>query len=203
MGKLTETPLGRRVALGILGMAFIASATAIIAYNALVPTTESVALAAGQVAPNDVIAPHSITYDSEVLTKLARQAASDGIREVYDPPNPSVARQQLQLARRILDYIDNIRHDTFATPAQQTTDIIAIAPLNLKPDMVTKLLALTNDDWKDIDAQVMNVLERTMRDEIRDNNLDAIYANLPNLVGVTVDESRTSLITALVKELIK
>src|SRR5258708_36922561 len=118
MSKLTENPLGRKVTLAILGIAFVATTSVLIAYNALVPV-EGVELATGQVAPKDIIAPRSISYDSDVLTKLARQAASDAIQEVYDPPNPGVARQQMQLARHVLDYIDNVRHHSFATLLQQ------------------------------------------------------------------------------------
>ncbi|MEP7286159.1 MAG: HDIG domain-containing metalloprotein [Chloroflexota bacterium] len=202
MSKLTETLLSRQVALVLLGVTFVATATALIAYNALVPS-QGVTLAAGQVAAADITAPRSITYESDVLTRLARQAASDAIRDVYDPPNPGVARQQIQLARRILDYMDNVRHDSYATPNQQQADMVAISTLSLNPNMNSKLLTLSDTAWKEVDSQVMGVLERTMRDDIRDNNLDAIYANLPNLVGATVDEQQTDLITAMLKDLIK
>jgi membrane-associated HD superfamily phosphohydrolase len=42
-----------------------------------------------------------------------------------------------------------------------------------------------------------------LRNEVREENLKAIYANLPNLVSVTVDETQTGLIVALTKDLIK
>ncbi len=202
MSMFTESPIGRRVALSILGIAFVVSATAIVAYSALAPS-DSVTLAAGQVAPADILAPRSITYESEVLTRLSRQAAADAIRDVYDPPNPSVLRQQIQLARHVLDYIDNVRHDTYARPAQQLADLAAINALHLTGDTNAKLLSLSDDAWKDMGDQVMGVLERTMRDEIREVDLNDIYANLPNRIGVTVDESQTSLISALVRDLIK
>ena len=202
MNKLIETPTGRRVALAILGIAFVISAAALIAYNALAPS-EGVTLSAGQVAPADIVAPRSITYDSDVLTQLARQAAADSIHDVYDPPNPSVARQQLQLARHVLDYIDNVRHDTYATLSQQVSDLGAITVLKLNPETATHLVSLADEAWKDIDGQVMSILDRVLRTEVRENNLADIYANLPNLVGVTVDEAHTSVITELVESLIK
>ncbi len=74
MTRFIETPTGRRIALAILAVVFVVVASALIAYNALVPG-EGVELTAGQVAPVDIIAPRSITYDSDVLTRLARQAA--------------------------------------------------------------------------------------------------------------------------------
>jgi cyclic-di-AMP phosphodiesterase PgpH len=202
MSMLSESPIGRRVALALLGIAFVAASTAIVAYNALAPS-EGVALAAGQVAPADILAPRSITYESEALTRLSRQAAADAIRDVYDPPNPGVLRQQVQLARHILDYIDNVRHDSYARPPQQQADLAAINAVRLPEDISARLLRLPDDDWKSIDVQVMSILERTMGDEIREENLDEVYANLPNRVSLAIDESQTSLITALVKDLIK
>ncbi len=188
--------------MAVLGVAFVVSASVIVAYGALAPSG-GVMLAAGQVAPSDILAPRSITYESDVLTRLSRQAASDAIRDVYDPPNPSVLRQQVQLGRHILDYIDNIRHDTYAQPAQQIADLSAINAIHLPEDMSAKLLSVPDDSWKDIDEQVMGILERTMRDEIREDNLKDEYATLPNRLSVTIDESQTSLILALVKDLIK
>jgi putative nucleotidyltransferase with HDIG domain len=202
MSKITETPIGRKVALAILGIAFVASTSALVAYNALVPA-EGVELATGQVAPADIIAPRSTSYDSDVLTKLARQAAADAIRDVYDPPNPSVARQQIQLARHVLDYIDNVRHDSYATVTQQTADLQSITALKVDDMMAANLLKLPDDIWKQVDGQVMGILDRVMRNEVRENDLNELYANLPNLVSVTVDEANTSVITSLVKDLIK
>ena len=202
MRTFIESPLGRRTALVILGAAFVFSATVIVAYSAFSPSG-SVALAAGQVAPVDILAPRSITYESDALTRLSRQAASDAIRDVYDPPNPNVLRQQVQLARHILDYIDNVRHDTFATPKQQQADLGAINALHLTDDVSVKLLALTDDAWKETDDQVMGILERTMRDEIREENLPEVYATLPNRVGVMIDEPQASLIILFVRSLIK
>jgi len=202
MTGFTENLLTRRVALAILGTAFIVSASLIVAYAAFAPA-DGVALAVGQVAPTDILAPRSITYDSDVLTRLSRQAAADAVRDVYDPPNPSILRQQIQLARHILDYINNIRHDGYATPIQQRADLAAITALHLSPDVSSKLLTVTDDDWKVIDDQVMGLLERTMRDEIREGNLYNVYASLPNRVSILVDETQTSLILALVRDLIK
>src|SRR5215510_3592915 len=118
MSKVSRSALGRRAVLSFFGVAFVLSATGIVAYTALVPSG-GVTLAVGQVAPTDILAPRSLTYESDVLTKLARQTASDAIREIYDPPNPSILRQQIQTARHTLDYVNNVRHDSYATPAQQ------------------------------------------------------------------------------------
>ncbi len=202
MTGFIENLLTRRVALAVLGTAFIVSASLIVAYSTFAPS-DGVTLTIGQVAPADILAPRSITYDSEVLTRLSRQAAADAVRDVYDPPNPGILRQQIQFARHVLDYINNVRHDSYATPSQQNADLAAITALHLSPDVSSNLLTMPDDGWKVIDEQTMSLLERTMRDEIREGNLYNVYANLPNRVSILVDETQSSLILALVKDLIK
>ncbi|HVO41022.1 MAG TPA: HDIG domain-containing protein [Aggregatilineales bacterium] len=201
MVKPEQQPNIRRTKLILFGVVFILVATVTIAYPSL--TSSGVVLAVGQVAPNDILAPRSITYDSAVLSHLARQSASDAVSPVYDPPNPSVSRQQIQLARRVLDYIDNVRHDSYATPAQRTADLKAIAALKLDDDTLTSLLAVSDDAWKQIDSQVISVVERIMQAEVREDRLDEIAANLPNLISVNIEPPQDHIITAIAKDLIK
>ena len=202
MSKQSRSALRQRAVLSFFGVAFVLSATAIVAYTALVPSG-GVTLAVGQVASNDILAPRSITYDSTVLTQIARQTASAAIHEIYDPPNPSILRQQIQIARHTLDFINNIRHDAYATPSQQLADLSAISTLRPAQDVKEELLRISDDSWKAIDSEVMSLLERVMRGEVREDNLKDIFANLPNLVGVEIDDSLSGLITALVRDLIK
>lgn len=202
MNVLSHSPAARRVAGGILSGAFVVSASIVVALGAFAPT-EGVKLAVGQVAPNDILAPHSLTYESEVLTRIAQQTASDAIRPIYDPPDPAVLRQQVQLGRHILDYIDNVRHDSYAIPSQQLADLMAIEPLRVEQDTYLGFLHITDDAWKDIDDQVMLILERSMRSAVREDNIETIYANLPNLVSVNTGDTQAHLVVALSKNLIK
>lgn len=188
--------------MAVLGTAFLIAATVIVAYTALIPA-ERIALGVGQVAPGDVLAPISLTYESEVLTRLARQSAADSVGRVYDPPNPGVLRQQIQLARNALDFINNVRFDTYATREQQLDDLSHLTSLELAPETFATMLDLPDDAWKDVDTQVMQTLERAMRNVIREDQLQSAYATLPNLVSITVSETQANLIVALVGQLIR
>ncbi|MCC7209005.1 MAG: HDIG domain-containing protein [Anaerolineae bacterium] len=192
----------QNIRLAALGILFLAGAFAIVAYDAIAPSG-SVTLAVGDVAPDDIRAPYGITYQSEVLTRLARREASARVGNVYDPPNPAILRQQIQVARRVLDYINNIRLDSFGTPDQKLADLEAIDAISLPRDVYARLLQLSDTDWRDVDSQVMLLLERTMRNEIREDDLLQTYANLPNLVSITLDENESALIVALVRALIQ
>lgn len=192
-----------RVSLALLALLFVVLSAGLVGFDALVTGNEVVALTVGQVAPEDIRAPVSISYESVVLTNQARQTARDSVRDVYDPPNPAIARQQIQLARQILDYIADVRADEFASPEVQAADIQAIGALALTPEEVMAVVQTSPDRWFEIDQQVISVLERAMRSEIRDDTLRVTKQNLPNLVSVRVREEEVLLITALVEDLIQ
>lgn len=194
--------LWNQVRLAALGILFLAGAFAIVAYDALAPGG-SVTLTVGDVAPDDIRAPYGITYQSEALTRLARQEAAARVGNVYDPPNPAILRQQIQVARRVLDYINSIRLDSFGASDQKLRDLEAIDAISLPHDVYAGLLQLSDSAWRDVDSQVMLLIERTMRNEIREDDLLQTYANLPNLVSISLDESQSTLIVALVRALIQ
>ncbi|PJF32121.1 MAG: hypothetical protein CUN51_00390 [Candidatus Thermofonsia Clade 1 bacterium] len=199
---LDRLPTWRQVQWALLGAIFLSAASALVAFTTLTPA-EPVALSVGQVAPYDILAPISITYESEVLTRLARQAAADAVRDIYDPPNPSVLRQQVQHARKVLTYIENVRADPYGTLPQRVADLRAIEGFTFPDDLPATLLSLSDREWREVDAQVISLLERTMRDQIREDNLAEVYARLPNLVSFTVSETQATVIVNIVRNLIK
>ncbi len=67
------------------------------------------------------------------LLQAKKDAAVAAVRSVYDPPDPSVANEQTQRARQILDFIENVRYDDFATLDQKKIDLAAITDLSLNP----------------------------------------------------------------------
>jgi cyclic-di-AMP phosphodiesterase PgpH len=186
----------------VFGACFALAAIFLVAYTAFAPSA-TLALGVGQVARQDIIAPLSLSYESEVLTGLAQQAASDAVPRVYDPPNPAILREQVQVARNILDFIATIRADTLATPANQQADLAKIEALTLSADLHMAILALSDDDWQALDTQVMQVLERAMRSQIRAEDVRTVQNNLPNLVSISLTEGQSTLVVAIVSNLIR
>ena len=188
----------------VLLVAFILSGTAIIAYEVLVPPKSQVALVEGQAAPSDILAPRSLKYESDVLTQAKRDAAVAAVRPVYDPPDPAVLNEQLQLARQILDYVENVRYDDFATMAQKMGDIEAITALDLSSSVTESLLRIEDEAaWRAIDAQVIRLLERVLSGEVRDDNIQARQDNLPNLISASYSETEVQIVTGIVSDLIR
>lgn len=184
--------------------AFVVGGASIIAYDALIPSNARVALEEGDVAPQDILAPRNLQYESEVLTEAKRDAEVAAVRPVYDPPDPGVEAEQSQLARQILDYIENVRYDAFATREQKHEDIAAITGLSLDDSVIDALLNIDDDTtWRAIDAQVMRLLERVMSGEVREDNIQSKRDNLPNLISASYSEAEVKVITEIVSDLIR
>ncbi len=183
---------------------FVAVGGFIIASEVILPSSTRVSLEENDVAPRDVLAPRSLKYESEVLTAAKRDAAVNEVRDIYDPPDPAVESEQRRRARQILDYIENVRYDDFASLEQKKADLAAISDLTLS-DSVAEMLLKTDDEdrWRAIDAQVMRLLEREMSGEVREDNIQAIIDDLPNLISASYSENEVQIITAIVGDLIR
>ena len=108
-----------------------------------------------------------MTYTSEVLTDRARQAAENEVDIVYDAPDANVARQQVSLARQILDRISSIRGD-----AEMSEDarLEALLGLGRSPRRRARPRSwpLTEEEWLSLELEVVRVLDLSMRMVIRD-----------------------------------
>lgn len=192
----------RQVSLAATSLFFLVAASAVITFTAQAPF-EPVDLKVGQVAPGDVLAPFSLTYESEVLTRLARATAADAVRPLYDPPDPSVLREQVRAARADLNLITEIRDRTDLSLAQKAARLRAISGLNAAPNLIEQTLAFSVDEWRAVDGQVITLLERVMRDPIRDDTLSETVARLPNLVSFTLSEPQAAVSVALAQTYIR
>jgi len=160
----------------------------------------------GDVAPVNIFAPTSFIYFSSVLTEMRRQAAAASVAQIYDPPDPNIARQQLQLARQTLDFIDNIRHDSFASIEEKRSDMrqISASTLDALDEVVIDdILTISTEQWKAIDEETINILERMMRESIREADVSSVRTQLPTQVGIRFSQTETAIIVAIVQSLIQ
>src|ERR1044071_672319 len=105
----------------------------VISYGALVLPeilrTTAVPLKPGDVSTSDFQAPQTLEYISEVRTAEARRVAENSVAPIYAPPDPTIARRQIERLRAALQYITLVRDDEHATPEQKTSDIAALSDL--------------------------------------------------------------------------
>jgi putative nucleotidyltransferase with HDIG domain len=183
----------------LLGVLFVTSISAVL----LPGTSESrLDLQVGEVSPQDVVAPRRITYVSASETEKAQDRAEAAVRDVYDPPDAAVARQQVNRARQILDYISDVRADPYGTPQEKTAWIEAIPDIHLDPELTSRLLAREEKSWRRVEEETLYILDQAMRTEIRKDQVAHTQERLPTLVRLDLSEEGAMIAVALAKDLI-
>src|SRR5581483_6294048 len=155
-------------------------------------------LQVGSVAPRDLQAPHDLEYVSQVRTEEARQAAEKAVQPIYTPPDPSIARKQIDRLTSTLQFISLVRLDTTTSNEQKQTELTTLSDISLKPESVGQILALSDSRWATIQSESLRVLEEIMRTPIRDDTLDAIKEDIPSHVSLALSEENTALVAELV-----
>ncbi|GAB1421595.1 HD family phosphohydrolase [Anaerolineales bacterium] len=194
----------RYVWIGIAGFLFVLVSTLTIAFDSIFSSFGNVGnIEIGQIASESIVAPRAKTYTSTILTEQAKQAAYDSVGSIYDPPDPNVARQQTIQAQKILEFMSNIRLDSYATHAQKVDDIQNITALQLDPVIIDSILSIGNDDWTDIQNEVLNVLPRVMRETIRESDQATFLTQLPTQVSIRFEDLERDIVVSIVEDLIR
>lgn len=188
---------------GVTG--FIVLVTAVVAFQPIfLGHQEYESFQVGRIISQDVFAPETIVFVSEVLTEQRRQQAVNNTNPVFDPPDPAVARQQTDQARRILDYISNIRADVYSTAEQKYDDIRQITALALDDTTIIQLFNMDDGLWHEIDTEIITIIERVMRDEIKSTDLPRIRSQLPTQVSVRFNDPREiDVIVSITSDLLR
>lgn len=167
------------------------------------PFGSQIQLAAGQVAPYDIVAPRQIGYESAVQTERARERAAQGVPDQYDSPDSRVRRHQIERARQILDYVTIVRSDAYAAPEVQTDYLLAVADLNLTPESTQQILDLSDEEWEAAAGEIPLTLDRAMREEIRESNISTARRRVPSQVMAELSEPAVAVTVELVRALIR
>ena len=190
----------------LLALLFMLCATVVVGFDdVFVGLDSSANLTIAAVPADDIIAREEGSFVSQILTEQERMAAVAQVAAVFDAPDPNVARQQRALAEKILVYIDNVRGDAYASLEQQVDDINHITALILddEQDTVITILQLPEESWTLVRGEIISVLERVMRDSIRESELKHLREQLPNQVSPRLSPQESQIITAITADVIR
>lgn len=159
-------------------------------------------LSIGDVATQNINAPRTFSYESEILTEDARVQAEQSVQPIYLAADPSITRKQVEKLRIVLNYISAIRSDTYASANQKTADIQKLSDLVISSGNAEALLELDDESWASIQEEGLFLLEETMRNSIRENQISNMQRNLSTQVSFDFNETESEIITQIVSQLI-
>jgi putative nucleotidyltransferase with HDIG domain len=183
--------LGIIFAFGLIGTVVALSVSSL-------ESESTLALQAGDVAGQDVLAPHELSYESSVLTGQAKAAAEQSVPDIYDPPNSAIARLQLERLSASLDFISAVRADEFATSEERLQDLMAMKDLLLDQQEAQALLNLPASGWEAVRLESLSVLEQVMRGEIRQDRVDDASRGVRSLISFGMAEEQAQVVEEFV-----
>lgn len=193
----SHKPSRRTVLLALL----IVLATLLALASIVAPTyfrLSSTELNIGEVASQDILAPHSITYISEIRTEQQREVAARSILPIYTQADTSIARRQLERLRDALAFITSVRSDEFATQEQRIADLTALEFIHLNQETAHNILALSDSRWQTVQQEAITVLETVMRKTIREDRLEEERRNVPASISLALPEELVIIVSELV-----
>jgi len=155
-------------------------------------------ISSGEVASREIVAPRSLTYNSDILTEAQREAASNSIAAIYSPSDTSIARKQLESLRGTLAFITSVRADSFSSIEEKLADLAALEDIDLDQETALSILELSDSRWQAVQQEAIVVLEQVMRATIRENQLEDARENVPALVSLSLPEDQAAIVSELV-----
>jgi len=162
-----------------------------------------VAIEEGQAANEDIAAPRGIEFESAILTDLERRDALKNVTDVYDPLDRQVGREQVYLAQQILDFIDSVRADPYATLAYQRYSLESVESADLSPKVISNTLRLSDVAWKAVQLETRQVLAQVMRNEIKAGQEDLYRRSVRALIDFDLNEAQTAIVNEIASALVK
>jgi hypothetical protein len=186
----------------LMAVVFAALATFILTYQ-FFPKNTFDNLDAGSVVPEDIFAPSQIVYVSEIETQAERERERSTVSTIYSPPDPKVARQQIDRLRKIFDYLDTIRADSYGSLAEKSEWVAAVTDLSLSDTVVDQVLIMGDPDWAETKQEALVIFDQAMRAEIREIQVLLTRRQLPTRVALDTPDNQAGVIVAFTEDLIK
>ena len=159
-------------------------------------------IAEGNVASFDIQAPRNITYVSEILTSQNNEQIKSSIQAIYLPTDPTIARHQIDRLRNALNYISLVRSDTNASQNKRVDDLSALNDITLDKDTAFLILNLSEESWVLIQQESITVLEQSLQNTIRENQVDEIRRKVPALISYSFTQESSTIIEDLISPFI-
>lgn len=159
----------------------------------------TVTISEGDVAAQDVQAPRTLTYTSQILTNQAQEDAKAKVQPVYLSTDPSITRSQIEKLRVTQNYISSVRYDSFATLDEKIQDISALQYVTFDQDTIVSILNLSESRWQTIQQESLSVLEQVMRSTIRSDQVADARRSIPTLINFSLPEDQALIVTRIVE----
>ena len=175
---------------------------ALVFVSAFQTAPDAIHLVAGQVSPKTLLAPDRVTFASEALTNDARAKAEATVKDIYSLSDADLARGQVRLAGRIFDYVDSVRQDPYSASDAKLDWVQRIPDLTLPVLTLSQTLGLDDNSFHRVVSETLYVLDATMREDIRPNDVSTQYGKVSSRVSLALPADQAELVSEWTKAFI-
>jgi putative nucleotidyltransferase with HDIG domain len=194
------TSLLRESTIWLVALAFTVIITAILSVN--VVRTSSVSAALNEVATDNIYAPFSQTYTSEIQTQQAREQAANNVQPVYTSADLSVGRTQKNRAEASFNFINTVVADQLADFNTKIAYLRAIEGITIEEGVASGILTLSKNELDLVREDVLRIIEDSMRQDVRENNLADIQRLARRQVSLSLTSEQERVVTTIAPQFI-
>lgn len=159
-------------------------------------------LKVGDVTFQDIRAPRSFSYTSQLLTTQLLDAAEKSVAPVFLPADPQIARKQFENLNQMINSIDLVRNSLKISIDQKNLQLQNIPGFKLDSDATRYCISLGESKWAEIKSECFHVFEQIIRTPINSDQLENFRNNIPNYIGYSFSEKDVNLISQLISPFI-
>ncbi|MCA9998060.1 MAG: HDIG domain-containing protein [Anaerolineales bacterium] len=156
----------------------------------------------GKPAPENVYAPRSIDYQSDILTAQAKDDAANAVETEYTPFDLSIRREQLRDARAIFAFVDVVRADLYANEAEKLLVLGVIEGVTIEAEVGKAVLALDTAQYEQTKTEIISTIDELMRREIRPDELSAVRRSARQSPNPDLTPTQETAVTNLAPQFI-
>ncbi len=166
-------------------------------------SSASVTVKEGEPAPEDIFAPRTITFNSDLRLKQAQEEARASVPEQYrQPEGEDIGRQQLQQVAAIFAFMDTVRADTQVDMETKLAYLQAIDGLTIEDQVGQDLLSLTSAEYEQVKSEVSRIVGDLMREDIREDRLRDYQRRASRAASLTLTPTQERVVIALAPQFI-
>ncbi len=192
--------LARRSLLWIFVIVLTLLVTMILALDFV--TRPQVQVTLGEPSPEDVIAPESITYVSEVLTEQARQQAAAAVGDQFTTLDLSIARSQKNRVNSVFNFMEDVRADPLADAETKVSYLQQIEGLTIEPQVAEDILSLNPNEFASVRNNILEIVEDTMRQGVVEGQLSEARRRAALGAAFDLTQSQERIVTGLAPQFI-
>lgn len=186
--------------IGIFALAVTLGLTLILSFNLV--SAQTVSVTVGLPASQEVIAPQSKTFVSDVLTEQAQERAAASVSNVYTTADLSIGRGQTDWAESIFNFVDAVRADSVADQPTKLSYLQAIQGISIEDQVGRDLLSLSQSEYEAVKGDVLRIIEEVMRGEIRQETVSDARRAARQRVSFNLNPTEEAIVSSFAPQFI-